>query len=279
MTFRAGCCQFEPVFGDRSRNLRQALSLLEEADADLMVLPELPFTGYSFESREELASMAEDPESSEITAGIGGLCLRRGMHVVTGFAEKRGDRLYNSSLLIGPGGLVSIYRKMHLFWREFDYFDRGDTPFTVTDAGGLRVGMMICFDWVYPEAARILALRGADVLAHPSNLVLSHCQDAMVTRCLENSVYAVTANRTGTEARAGTVTTFTGRSRITAPDGEVLCTGGVDTEEVLVSDIDTELARSGTMTPRNRLLADRRPEFYGDLTSAGLPGKEERPDQ
>jgi predicted amidohydrolase len=271
MTFRAGCCQFEPVFGDRCRNLRKALSLLEEADADLVVLPELPFTGYSFESREELASMAEDPGSSEITAGIGRLCLKRGMHVVTGFAEKSGDRLYNSSLLIGPGGLLSVYRKMHLFWREFDYFDRGDTPFTVTDAGGLRVGMMICFDWVYPEAARILAIRGADILAHPSNLVLAHCQDAMVTRCLENSVYAVTANRTGTEARAGTVTTFTGRSRITAPDGRVLCTGGVDTEEVLVSDIDTELAGRGTMTPRNRLLADRRPEFYGDLTSAGLP--------
>jgi predicted amidohydrolase len=156
---------------------------------------------------------------------------------------------------------------MHLFNRESGYFDRGDTPLSVVDIDGIGVGMMICFDWVYPEAARVLALRGADLIVHPSNLVLTYCQDAMVTRCLENSVFSVTANRTGTEKRGPLETAFTGQSQVTAPDGTVLRRGPSDSEELYVTAIDVSLARDKHMTPGNDLLADRRPEFYGDIVS------------
>jgi predicted amidohydrolase len=276
MTFRAGYCQFAPVFGDVDANLGRVIEALEEADADMVVLPELPFTGYSFTDRQELDSLAEDPSRSEITDTLNGICRRRDMHVVTGFAEKAGDRIFNSSLLIGPTGILSTYRKMHLFNREFQYFDRGDTPLSVTHVDGIGVGMMICFDWVYPEAARILALHGADLLVHPSNLVLTYCQDAMVTRCLENSVYAVTANRTGTEKRDGLETPFTGQSQVTAPDGTILHRGSADSDETFVTGIDPGLARDKRMTPGNDLLADRRPGLYGRLTEKADPRQEEK---
>ena len=267
MTIRAGYCQFAPLFGRVEENLNRVLSLLENADADIIVLPELPFTGYSFENRIELSSLAEEPSASPVTETLTELCRRKDLYVVTGFAERNGDHLYNSSLLIGPEGIEGTYRKVHLFWREFQYFDRGDIPFSVTEVRDLRVGMMICFDWVYPEAARLLALQGADLLVHPSNLVLTHCQNAMVTRCLENSVYAVTANRTGTETRSWGETSFTGMSQITAPDGTVLHRGSQDSDELIVVEIDPAAARDKKMTPGNDLLADRRCEFYRGLTS------------
>ncbi|MFO0767873.1 MAG: nitrilase-related carbon-nitrogen hydrolase [Nitrospiraceae bacterium] len=97
---------------------------------------------------------------------------------------------------------LGCYRKTHLFFEETLFFDPGDSGFQVWDVGGAKVGVMICFDWFYPESARTLALMGADIIAHPSNLVLPHCPDSMVTRCLENRVFSITANRIG-RARLG----------------------------------------------------------------------------
>ena len=94
--------------------------------------------------------------------------------------------------------------------------------------------MMICFDWIFPETARLLALAGADVIAHPSNLVLDWCQTAMVTRCLENNIFSVTANRYGTEKRTGTSLTFTGGSRICAPRGQVLADAAESGDELRI---------------------------------------------
>jgi predicted amidohydrolase len=110
--------------------------------------------------------------------------------------------------------------------------------------------------------ARTLALKGADVLCHPTNLVLPFCQDAMVTRCIENRVFAVTSNRVGTESRAGTEFTFTGRSQVVAPKGEILTRAVVDGEGVFVVDIDPMLARDKAVTETNDVLGDRRPELY-----------------
>ena len=81
---------------------------------------------------------------------------------------------------------------------------------------------MICFDWFFPESTRTLALGGADVIAHPSNLVLPHCPEAMPIRALENGVFTATANRIGTESNGRESLTFIGRSRICSPRAEVL---------------------------------------------------------
>lgn len=259
---RAGYLQFSPVFGDISGNLEKVIRSLTGVCADLIVLPELPFTGYGFSDRNELLALARKQEESRAVERLVDLCRAGGMHIVTGFAEMDGDRCYNSSLLLGPSGIAAKYRKLHLFHREKLYFDEGDLPLSVHSIPGARVGMMVCFDWIFPEVARSLALMGADVLCHPANLVLDHCQRAMVTRCTENMLYSVTANRTGTEHRPFGSIRFTGRSRIAAPEGRVVHTAGEEGDEVFVAELDIGRARDKLITPRNHVLRDRRPDFY-----------------
>jgi 5-aminopentanamidase len=229
--------------------------------ADLFVLPELALSGYVFESRDEVAALSQSADGPELARVAAAAVAMRAV-VVVGFAEQAGGRVFNSALLAGPSGERAIYRKIHLFDREKELFAPGDRPPEVVDVGGVRYGLMICFDWIFPEAARTLALMGADVLCHPANLVLPYCQDAMVTRCIENRVFAVTANRTGTEARAGLTLTFTGLSEVVSPRGAILTRGSSDREEVLVADIDPAAARDKLVTPGNDLFRDRRPDLY-----------------
>jgi predicted amidohydrolase len=118
---------------------------------------------------------------------------------VAGLAERRGDRLYNAAVYLGPEGVRAVYRKVYLFDREQESFDPGDEPFRVHRLGQARLGILVCFDWMFPEAARSLALQGADILVHPANLVLPHGPSAMLTRALENGVFTATANRVGLE--------------------------------------------------------------------------------
>ena len=132
---------------------------------------------------------------------------------------------------------------------------------------------MICFDWFYPEAARTLALQGADIIAHPSNLVLPHCPDSMVTRCLENRVFSVTANRIGSEARGGKDRlTFIGMSEVVSPRGHILHRASREAEDLTIVEIDPTEARTKAINSYNDLLRDRRPALYGgDLISTRKP--------
>jgi predicted amidohydrolase len=260
--FRVGFYQFRPLFGRPEANFRKIAGRLVEAEADLIVLPELPFTGYLFRDRRELLEMSEEPGRSSIVKRLMVLCRERGYYIVTGFAERAGDKCFNSSLLIGARGIIRTYRKVHLFNLEMGMFDPGDLPFAVSRIRGVRVGMMICFDYIFPEAARALALQGAELLAHPSNLVLQHCQRVMPTRCLENGLFSVTANRFGEEKRPHGSLRFSGRSQIAAPGGEVIHTAPARQEQLYISDIDPRAARKKMVTPNNHLLKDRRPEFY-----------------
>ena len=128
-------------------------------------------------------------------------------------------------------------------------------------ACGTTVGMMICFDWAFPEAARSLALGGAQVIAHPSNLLLPWCPEAMKTRCLENRVAAATANRVGTEDRTGRALTFNGLSQVVSPLAEVLQRLDGTSAGAAVGVID--LAETDKLfTPRNDVFGDRRPDQY-----------------
>jgi len=260
--FRAGFYQFRPRFGEVRANCDRVLSRLREVDADLVVLPELCLTGYLFRDRRELLSLAETPSRSEAVSDLVGLCRERGFYVVAGFAERAGSRCYNSALLLGPRGLLRTYRKIHLFNEEKRWFDPGNRPFGVTRIRGVRVGMMICFDWVFPEATRALALQGADLVAHPSNLVLDHCQRVMPSRCVENGVFSITANRFGEDRRPHGKVRFTGRSQVAGPRGEVIHQAPSQREQLFLCEIDPARARDKKITPRNHLLKDRRPEFY-----------------
>jgi predicted amidohydrolase len=141
-------------------------------------------------------------------------------------------------------------------------FKPGDLPFQVWHLGRAKIGIMICFDWIFPEAARTLSLKGTEIICHPSNLVLPYCQNAMVTRCLENHVFAITANRIGTETTGEKELSFTGGSQITGITGEILYRASADQEEVAVVEIDPHLARNKNVTPNNHIFHDRRPEMY-----------------
>jgi len=256
-----GYAQTATRFGDKEFNFNQAAELLKDVKADLIVLPELFATGYTFVSREEAAGLAEELDGPTLLF-LKGLAKKTGGALTAGFVEKEGTKIYNSQALVSERGVIGVYRKLHLFNREKLLFTPGNLPLKVYSVKGVKIGMMICFDWIFPETARTLALLGAEVIAHGTNLVLPYCQKAMVTRCLENRVFAVTANRIGREKRGGDDFTFTGASQITAFNGEVL--SSAPENRVFVDTVEIEVERAGNkrINEFNDLLADRRKEFY-----------------
>jgi len=254
--------QTDPAFGQKEQNIGDALSLMERTHADVYVLPELFASGYNFSSPEEAAAAAEPFGSGPSFLRIRRFAEERRCVVVYGFAEEDNGTVYNSSALVGFGGLSGLYRKLHLFDREKLFFSPGNLEFTVRETPFGRIGMMICFDWYFPESARSLALKGAQIIAHPSNLVLPHCPNAMPVRSLENRVFTATANRVGTEHRAGVSLTFIGHSQITSPMGDILTRCSAADAETAVSEVEPQRADNKFATERNHLLDDRRPEFY-----------------
>ena len=259
---RIAAVQFEPKFGHIDDNITRAVTLMTNVKADLFVLPELCFSGYTFKSKEEVISLSESASDGHSIARMKELASSNKAGIVFGFPEKTDKGLFNSCAFIPPYGEPVIYRKLHLFLNEKEFFMPGDLGPVVVDYKGAKLGLMVCFDWIFPEMARTLALSGAHILCHPANLVMPFCQSAMVTRCLENRVFAVTANRIGREFRGGYDNKFTGRSQITSPKGQILFRGSEDKEEVGVADIDFVESEDKAVNARNNLWADRRPEFY-----------------
>jgi predicted amidohydrolase len=264
---KLGFLQLRPEFGRVRENVAAATRLLGQARDATVVLPELFNTGYLFLSREELKDLAEAVPSGPTTSELVKAALDRGLNLIFGLAESDGGRFFNTAVLVTAQGQVHRYRKTHLFDREKLFFEPGSelsTPVAVPEA---RLGLMVCFDWMFPEVTRILALEGAQVICHPSNLVLPWCQTAMHTRCLENRVLAVTANRVGTEARGDLSLTFTGGSQIVGPKGQMLARADPYHEELRIVDVDVTEADDKHATPRNDLFGDRRPELYAPLSA------------
>jgi len=262
-TMNVGFLQFAPQFGETQRNLESIIQAIETFQGDLLVFPELALSGYQFISKEEAWELAEDIPSGPVCQRLEQALRGRALYVVVGLAERDQERVYNSAVLIGPNGYIGTYRKTHLFSEETLWFSPGDTGFHVWDIGMAKIGLLICFDWFYPEAARTLALKGADILCHPSNLVLPYCPDAMVTRCLENHVFAITANRVGREQRGNkSALPFIGLSEIVAPNGKILHRASQKDPELFMYDIDVAQARDKRINPYNDLLKDRQPQWY-----------------
>ena len=260
---RVGYYQNNPEFGNVSENLDRIVAALETAEADLIVLPELCASGYQFVSMEEVRTLAESVPAGPTTTRLLDLAKRKRMVIVAGLPERSGAACYNSAVAVGPQGFIGCYRKTHLFFEETLFFTPGDTGFQVWDIGTAKIGVMICFDWYYPESARTLALKGAEIICHPSNLVLPNCPDSMPVRCLENRVFAVTCNRTGSEAREGKERlTYIGSSEIVSPQGAILHRAPRDQEALCVVNIDPTEARNKSVTPYNDLLRDRRVSLY-----------------
>jgi beta-ureidopropionase len=251
-SMRAGFIQMNPRFLRVEENVDRALHLLERSRADLMVLPELFNTGYNFSSRREIERVAECIPSGYTSQKLLEVSRDRGMTIVAGLAERRGASLYNSAI-VARRGRAFTYRKVHLFFKEKKFFKPGNEFKVFGD-----LGVMICFDWFFPESARTLMLKGAKIIAHPSNLVLPFCPHAMKTRCIENRVFAVTADRIGRERDLK----YIGRSEIVDTKGRILYCASSNREEVVVRKIDLRDASSKRMTRLNDIILDRRPELY-----------------
>ena len=152
-----------------------------------------------------------------------------------------------------------------MFDREKLFFQPGNGPLESFEVKGMKIGMLICFDWIFPEATRVLALEGIDILAHSANLVLPYSQTTMLARSIENRIFTITSNRTGTEENGGIELTFTGQSQITSPNMDLLASAGVNTEEIRIVEIDIEIARNKWLNERNNILLDRRSTMYSKL--------------
>ncbi|MCP8315823.1 MAG: acyltransferase [archaeon] len=260
---KLGFVQTNPVFGEKEKNVEEAINLSRRAGGDLIVFPELFNTGYAFISKKEAYDLAEEIPNGYTTMMLIEHSKESNKTIVAGLAERFGDKVFNSSVIVSNGRFIGVYRKIHLFYKEKFWFSIGDTGFKVFDLGSFKIGGMICFDWFFPESARILALEGADVIAHPSNLVLPGlCQKAMLTRSLENKVFIITANRIGTEVRDGERFHYTGRSQITSPSMKILASAKEDEITAKVVDVDISEARNKNITKFNHAIQDRRVEFY-----------------
>jgi len=264
---KIGYVQTNPKRGKNQDNLKRAEELIADTQADLLVLPELFATGYLFADREELSRSAERFDQSPTIDWMKRIATEKNCVICAGLPEldPENNKIYNSAVICSFVGPLVHYRKLHLFDREKELFDAGEMPPKAANVGLGVVGIIICFDWLFPEAMRILALDDAQVVCHPANLILPHCQQAMITRCIENRLFAVTANRIGSEELSGIKLDFTGRSQIISPQGEMLKQASSDKEEVGVVEIDPNQASDKMITENNHVLKDRRVEVYESL--------------
>ena len=263
---KIGFAQFKPEFGKIETNIKAMGHLISTAKADLLVLPELATTGYTFTSKDEVRSLSEPFETSESLNRLHAIAAESSCAVVIGFAEKSEEGIFNSAAFLKPDGTKALYRKIHLYGSENIFFKSGNIPFKVYDYNGIKLGVIVCFDWYFPESIRVLALKGAQIICQPANLILPWCQRAMIIRSIENRVFTVTANRYGSEVRGEYSFTFTGESQIISPDGDVLVKAPKDNDSVVVLEIDPLKALNKRINEHNNLFQNRRPDFYSEIT-------------
>lgn len=274
---RTAVCQYEPVLGDLPANVEKGALAIEEAaenGADLIVLPEMANSGYVVFSSAEARALAERPEESPAVARWQQLAQEYDTHIIAGFGEKVSDTaLYNSALVLGPTGILGAYRKTHLFFEEKLYYRPGDLGFPVFDLPFGRVGILICYDLRFPEASRILALKGADMICVPTNWVSlmtpdrlwdaqGYCQAnyVAIANAAMNQVYMACADRVGEERGVQ----FLGCSLIIDPAGTPLAgPASADGDEVLVAEMNLSAARRAkNRNDLNHTWLDRRTDLY-----------------
>lgn len=282
---KIACVQTDVIFKDINANLSSLEATVRNEvnqGTELTVFPECYSTGYCFDS------LAEAMEFSESVPGpatdrVAKLCAELNTHVVFGMLEKSGDDLFNVAVLIGPDGLIGCYRKVHLPYLGVDRFTTpGDRPFEVFEAAGVRIGMLICYDGGFPEAARVLSIRGADLIVLPTNWPPggSYMAEFSINcRAMENGIYFAAVNRIGTENGFS----FIGKSRICSPVGATINSIDDASPGILRTEIDPMVARTKRIVrvPGKHLIdrmADRRPEMYAAICephSLKRPGRDE----
>ncbi len=260
--------QTDPKIGAITGNLDVIVERIAAARADLVVFPECALSGYGFASRAEAARSAVRADGKEL-ARVAAACRDARSHAIVGFVESDGARLFNSAALVSGAGVAGVYRKMHLPFIGLDRFaDPGDKGFVVFDTPVGRVGIVICYDLSFPEAARVLKLGGAQLICVPTNWPMAakvSCEHAPFVRAQENHVAVLTCDRVGEESGFR----FRGGSRIVDCDGKQLAVAG-ESEETITAEVD--LAASDANRVINvpgeyelDRIGHRRPEWYRSI--------------
>ncbi|HET6400511.1 MAG TPA: nitrilase-related carbon-nitrogen hydrolase [Candidatus Kapabacteria bacterium] len=266
---KIACVQFAPTYRDIKKNLDRVSDFVHSADADLVIFPELALTGYFFTSPDEIVPMAE-PVDGQLARAFVEIAKRENKAIIIGFLEATDNKCYNAALAFdNTGALAGHYRKLHLFYYETQIFARGDLGFPVfplqTRSGMANVGMLICYDWRFPEAARALALKGAELIAMPSNIVTttSMLHTTLQTRAFENKVALAFADRIGAEENAGERLAFRGESAIIGMNGEILAKASENSEEIIIAEVDLSKTRNKRINKFNDIFSDRPEAGYG----------------
>lgn len=280
---RIACVQMEPIVGEKDRNVRRSIEMIEEAadkGATLVVLPELCNSGYVFDTREEAFALSEEIPAGPTCQTWAGVASKHGLHIVAGIDERDGDALYNSSVVIGPHGYVGTFRKVHLWNKENLFFEPGNLGFPVFKTPIGRIGTFICYDGWFPESYRLCALQGADIVCVPTNWVPIPGQDenreAManilaMAAAHSNSIFIAAADRIGTERQQP----FIGQSIIVSYTGwPVSGPASPDKEEIIYADVNlSDARRKRNWNEYNQVLRDRRTDLYNEMLGASsAPG-------
>jgi predicted amidohydrolase len=254
--------QFAPYLEEKEKNLNKVLKIInkKKGNFEILVLPELFSTGY-FLSKSSLKKLAEKIPNGETTQFLTSLSKQLKTTICAGIAEKEKDKFYNSAVIVRKGKYIGKYRKIHLFYKEKLLFKSGSSFFTFK-INNVKFGIMICFDWLFPETVRSLALDGCEVIVHCANLVLPWCQSAMKVRAVENRIFILTSNRVGKEEKRGEKFYFTGKSQVVAPNGEVILSFSKNKEELKMTTINPKQAKIKKINKYNNLFKDRKPEIY-----------------
>jgi N-carbamoylputrescine amidase len=274
-------CGAEP-----DNNFAHAIDFVRTAakqGAGIVCLPELFRSQYfcQTENHDNFALAEEIPGKS--TATLSDLAKELGVVIVASLFEKRRAGVYHNTAAIidANGKLLGKYRKMHIpddpLYHEKFYFTPGDLGFKAWETQRGKIGVCVCWDQWYPEAARLTALHGAEILFYPTAIgwhpsekkEFGHAQHSAwetIQRghAIANGCYVAVANRIGHEAPAGgSGIEFWGQSFICGPDGEIIAKGSTDREEIVVAEIDWSwVDRHRTHWP---FLRDRRIDAYGEL--------------
>jgi N-carbamoylputrescine amidase len=288
-------CGSEP-----QENLERAIAHVHEAakrGAQVICLPELFLTQYFCQRQDAALFDFAEPIPGPTTARFGDLCRELRVAAVVSLFERRAPGLYHNTVaVVGPdGALRGIYRKMHIpddpLYFEKYYFTPGDLGFKAFDAGLGRIGTLICWDQWYPEAARLTAMQGAQVLFYPTAIGWHPTEkaefgeaqyDAWRTiqraHAIANGVYVAAVNRVGHEngdirgnRTAGAGLEFWGGSFLCDPFGRVLAQASQGGEEILIGEIDA--AKMEDVRRNWPFLRDRRIDSYGAITQRMIDWK------
>lgn len=275
------CVQFEPEVGGLDKNREKSIACIETAiedGGDFIVLPELANSGYVFNSRNEAYSQSEPIPEGETAQQWSELAQENSVYIVGGYAERDGDKLYNSAVLVGPDGYIGTHRKIHLWNEEKLWFEPGDRVDVFETKIG-RIGMQICYDQWFPELSRIQAMKGADIIAEPTNWVpineyeqaghlgpgeLARANMLAISNAHVNTVWFVCADRVGTERGQS----FLGRSLVVDPEGNPVAGPASQDEEehLIVDECNIMAARTEkNWNGLNVIPRDRRTDLYDEL--------------